>query len=262
MTTLIVTGASRGIGLCIAEYLLSAPQSHNVVVVARSAEPLQKLKEKYTKQVEVVNGDLADFSLAQKAVDAAVSTFGGLDGMVLNHGILGQVGKIEIGNTDEWRQAFDVNFFSLLAFCLHLLTKYSVQAKAALPPLRKSKGKIIFTSSGAAVSGYPGWGVYGATKAAMNHFALTLGAEEPDVTSISIRPGMVDTNMQRELREDHATNMTPEMHAKFTGVHADGKLLRVEQPSHVMAKLVLDAPKQLSGKFLSWNDTELSGFQE
>jgi len=86
------------------------------VVVARSAEPLQKLKEKYTKQVEVVNGDLADFSLAQKAVDAAVSTFGGLDGMVLNHGILGQVGKIEIGNTDEWRQAFDVNFFSLLAF--------------------------------------------------------------------------------------------------------------------------------------------------
>lgn len=235
------------------------------MVVARSAEPLQKLKEKYTKQVEVVNGDLADFSLAQKAVDAAVSTFGGLDGMVLNHGILGQVGKIEIGNTDEWRQAFDVNFFSLLAFvrytkyqgilqCLHLLTKYSVQAKAALPPLRKSKGKIIFTSSGAAVSGYPGWGVYGATKAAMNHFALTLGAEEPDVTSISIRPGMVDTNMQRELREDHATNMTPEMHAKFTGVHADGKLLRVEQPSHVMAKLVLDAPKQLSGKFLSYVD--------
>lgn len=88
----------------------------------------------------------------------------------------------------------------------------------------------------------------------MNHFALTLGAEEPDVTSISIRPGMVDTNMQRELREDHATNMTPEMHAKFTGVHADGKLLRVEQPSHVMAKLVLDAPKELSGKFLSYVD--------
>ncbi|KAJ5110626.1 hypothetical protein N7532_001161 [Penicillium argentinense] len=248
--TIIVTGASRGIGLCIAEYLLTAPQSHNVVVVARSLEPLQKLKEKYNKQVEVVNGDLADFSLAQKAVDTAIKSFGQLDGMVLNHGVLGQVGKIAIANTDEWRQGFDVNFFSLVAF-----------AQAALPALRQSKGKIIFTSSGASVKGYRGWGLYGASKAAMNHFALTLGAEEPDVTSISIRPGMVDTNMQREIREDHTTTMDAEFHAIFTGVHRDGKLLRVEQPSHVMAKLVLDAPKELSGKFLSWDDKEIEGFQ-
>jgi NAD(P)-dependent dehydrogenase (short-subunit alcohol dehydrogenase family) len=85
----------------------------------------------------------------------------------------------------------------------------------------------------------------------MNHLAISLAAEEPDVVSVSIRPGMVDTNMQRELREDHATSLDAEMHAKFTGVHKDGKLLRVEQPGHVMGKLVLDAPVGLSGKFLS-----------
>lgn len=98
------------------KYLLSAPQSHNVVVVARSVEPLQKLKEQYSKQVEVVNGDLADFSLAQKAVDAAIKSFGQLDGLVLNHGILGQVGKIADAEPEQWRQAFDVNFISLVAF--------------------------------------------------------------------------------------------------------------------------------------------------
>lgn len=86
----------------------------------------------------------------------------------------------------------------------------------------------------------------------MNNFAMTLGAEEPDVTSVSVRPGMVDTEMQRELREDHATTLDAEMHSKFTTVHKDGKLLKPEQPGHVMAKLVLDAPKELSGRFLSY----------
>lgn len=126
------------------------------------------------------------------------------------------------------------------------------QTKAALPALRESKGKIIFTSSGAAITGYPGWGLYGATKAAMNHFAMSLGSEEPDVTSVSIRPGMVDTEMQRELREDHATNLDAEMHAKFAGAHKNGKLVKPEQPGHVMAKLALEAPKDLSGRFLSY----------
>lgn len=86
----------------------------------------------------------------------------------------------------------------------------------------------------------------------MNNFAMSLGAEEPDVTSVSIRPGMVDTEMQRALREDHGTALDAEMHSKFTGVHKNGKLLKPEQPGHVMAKLVLDAPKEISGRFYSY----------
>lgn len=248
--TLIVTGASRGIGLAIAKYLLDAPQSHNVVVVARSVEPLQKLKQQYDKQVEVVNGDLGDFSLAPKVVDTAIKAFGKLDGMVLNHGILGQVGKIAEADLQQWKQGLDVNYLSFVAF-----------VQAGLPALRQTNGKIIFTSSGAAASSYRGWGLYGGSKAAINHLALSLGDEEPDVTTVSIRPGMVDTEMQRELREDHATTLEPQVHSKFTTVHKDGKLLKPEQPGHVMAKLVLDAPNSLTGKFLSWNDKELAGFQ-
>ncbi|KAL3433342.1 hypothetical protein BDV09DRAFT_172016 [Aspergillus tetrazonus] len=248
--TIIVTGASRGIGLAITKYLLSAPQSHNVVVIARSVEPLQALKNEYKDQVAILNGDISDFSLATRAVELALKSFGRIDGLVLNHGILGQVGKIAAANIEEWKKGYDVNFFSLVSF-----------VQAALPKLRESKGKIVFTSSGAAVSAYRGWGLYGSTKAAMNHLALSLGEEEPDVTSISIRPGMVDTEMQRELREDHATTLEPQVHSKFTTVHKEGKLLKPEQPGYVMAKLVLDAPKELSGKFLSWNDQQLAAFQ-
>lgn len=101
------------------------------------------------------------------------------------------------------------------------------------------------------MSAYKGWGLYGATKAAMNHLALTMGEEEPDVTTVSIRPGMVDTEMQRELREDHTTSLEPQVHAKFTAVHRDGKLLKPEQPGHVIAQLAIDAPSSINGMFLT-----------
>ena len=122
----------------------------------------------------------------------------------------------------------------------------------ALPALRKTNGRVIFTSSGAAINAYTGWGAYGATKAALNHLALTLGAEEPDVTTISIRPGVVDTEMQRDIREVHSLSMQEKDVARFHQLHRDGSLLRPEQPGHVIAKLALDGPKELSGKFLRY----------
>jgi len=95
----------------------------------------------------------------------------------------------------------------------------------------------------------------------MNHLASTLSVEEPDVTSISIRPGIVDTDMQKEIREVHLDNLDPESQEKFINAHKTGKLLKPEQPGHVIAKLVLDAPHLLNGRFLLWNDKELEAFQ-
>src|SRR5690348_9444433 len=113
--TIIVTGASRGesrslvgraplalsasmligeyddplgVGWSVAQYLLAAPQSNNLVVLARSQGPLQQLKEQYPGQVEVLSGDLANLALGQEAVSLALKAFGRLDGMVINHGIL------------------------------------------------------------------------------------------------------------------------------------------------------------------------------
>jgi NAD(P)-dependent dehydrogenase (short-subunit alcohol dehydrogenase family) len=99
----------------------------------------------------------------------------------------------------------------------------------------------------------------------LNHVALTLGAEEPDVTTISIRPGVVDTEMQREIREVHHEQMSDKDRTKFAGLKIEGGLLRPEQPGHVIAKLAAaeaDTVKEFSGKFLSWNDQSLSMFQE
>ena len=124
------------------------------------------------------------------------------------------------------------------------------QIRQALPHLRASRGRIIFVSSGAAVSAYSGWGAYGASKAAVNHLAMTLAVEEPDVVSVVVRPGIVDTEMQRALREDHFTRLAPKDQEKFSGLKKDGKLLQPEQPGNVIARLALEAGKDLTGKFL------------
>lgn len=70
------------------------------------------------------------------------------------------------------------------------------------------------------------------------------------MTCIAIRPGVVDTEMQREIREVHGPRMQEQDVARFHKLHEEGGLLRPEQPGHVIAKLAVDGPKELSGRFL------------
>lgn len=247
--TIILTGASRGIGLAIAHHLLQ--RSHQVVAIARSEAPLRELEKQYPKQVAVLTGDLSDFQLGDKAVDLARQRFSRLDGVIVNHGVLDPVKRLADCTAEEWKAAYDINFFSAVAI-----------AKAALSLLRESKGTILFTSSGAASNAYPTWGAYGSSKAALNHLAMTIANEEKDITSIAVRPGVVDTEMQKDIREKHSTSMDATDAAKFKELKQTGGLLRPEQPGHVIAKLVLEAPKSLSGKFLTWNADELAAYQD
>lgn len=68
--------------------------------------------------------------------------------------------------------------------------------------------------------------------------------------------------MQRDIREKHNKEMDETDAARFAELKASGGLLKPEQPGHVMARMVLEAPRELSGKFLSWNAEELKAFQE
>lgn len=127
-----------------------------------------------------------------------------------------------------------------------------MQIQSGLPLLRSAKGRIVFTSSGAAVTAYTSWGAYGATKAAVNHLAMTLKNEEPEVTSVSIRPGVVDTAMQDDIRNKYLGNMDEKDQQKFVSAKKDGKLLPAEKPGHVIAELAVRATKELSGQFLRY----------
>jgi NAD(P)-dependent dehydrogenase (short-subunit alcohol dehydrogenase family) len=112
---IIVTGASRGIGLAICEHLLQTP-STKLVILSRGRAVLEDIQSKAGGgRVEVLAGDLADLTLGQKAVDLAISKFGRVDGIILNHGAVEPVAKIVNADMEEWRSAFDLNVFSCVA---------------------------------------------------------------------------------------------------------------------------------------------------
>ncbi len=76
-----------------------------------------------------------------------------------------------------------------------------------------------------------------------------MAIEEPDITTIAIRPGVVDTEMQAEVR-GHKGVMEEKDAEKFRTLHEEGNLLKPEQPGNVMSRLALGAGRELSGKFL------------
>ncbi|KAK5991162.1 putative oxidoreductase [Cladobotryum mycophilum] len=243
----IVTGASKGIGAAVVQYLLG--QSHKVVLSARSQDLLEKVKQTHPSQVEFIAGDMASPDIAQKLTDLAVTSFGKIDGLVINHGVL-QPQKLDTATIEDIRHLYDINFFSYLAI-----------AKASLKELKKSKGSIVWVSSGAAVKAYVSWGAYSSSKAAINLISQGLAAEEPDITSIAIAPGRVDTEMQALIRSQGKESMDEAQYDSFVKAFEEGALLKPEQPGHVMAKFVSDPQHDLSGKFLSWNSPELAAYQ-
>ncbi|CCF46522.1 short-chain dehydrogenase [Colletotrichum higginsianum] len=246
---IIVTGASRGIGLAIAQHLLK--ESHKVVLAARSKDQLETLKAAHPGQVEYVAGDLGDLKTIPKIAEAAVKTFGKIDGIVINHGVLEPVTRLADSSIDEWKKAYDINVFSGLAL-----------VQASLQELRKSQGCVLWVSSGAATGAYAAWGAYGTSKAAMNHLSAHLAVEEPDITSIAISPGRVDTAMQKVIRDAGGGHMAEKDHSSFVSAFDKGELFKPEQPGNVMARFVVNPEHNLSGMFIKWQAGELSAYQD
>ncbi|KAF2019579.1 short-chain dehydrogenase [Aaosphaeria arxii CBS 175.79] len=250
----ILTGASRGIGLATAHAILSSP-NHKLVAVSRTRSALESLQSQYPSRVEILAGDISDLTLGARAVDLAVSRFGRLDAVIVNHGTLEPVRKVADISAEEWRASFDVNVFGGLAVI-----------QPAIPHLRTTNGTLILISSGAATSAYQAWGPYGASKAVLNHLAATLAVEEPSIATVSIQPGVVDTAMQDDIRGVHVAHMSEKDQQKFQGLKADGNLLRPEQPGGVVARFAVSddgaAKRELSGRFLRWIAEELKAYQE
>ncbi|KAI0183656.1 short-chain dehydrogenase [Xylaria flabelliformis] len=244
----IVTGASRGLGLAIAQALLR--ESHKVFLVARSEDELRKLKTEHGDAVDYTSADLSDLKVAPKVVASALKTFGKIDGLVVNHSTLSPIAKIFESDAEEWRRAFDINVFSAVAL-----------VKESIPEIRKSHGRVIFVSSGASSNAYIGWGAYGTSKAALDHLCAHLAVEEPSITAVTISPGKVDTAMQKQIREEGHTGMSPDVHASFVAEHENGRLLKPEQPGTVIAKLAIGATNTLTGKHFRWNAAQLADFQ-
>ncbi|KAJ3219614.1 hypothetical protein HDU67_000102 [Dinochytrium kinnereticum] len=249
-TVTIVTGASRGIGLAVCKNLLS--QGGHVMGVART--PVEKLPHiesllsQYPDKFEYLSADITVASSCDSLVTRTMERFRQLDSVVFNAGVLEPIEKISEVDVEDVRKLFEVNLFSIITL-----------SQKALPHLRKAEpGRIILVSSGAAVKAYPGWGAYCMSKCALNMLGGCLAVEEKDIITVSLRPGVVDTEMQTKIREPaHASSMTADAHANFVKLFDDKKLLSPDVPGSIISRLALNAPKDLNGIFLSWDDERL-----
>ena len=157
----LVTGASSGIGAATARSL--AARGARLAAAGRNELALADLRA--DTGAATVPGDLVEPATARRTVEAAVSALGGLDLLVSNAGA-GWCGAFENMPAAEIDRLLDLNLRS----CAHLV-------HAALPHLRRSRGRVVLVGSIAGVVGVPGEAWYSATKAGLAGFADALRAE-------------------------------------------------------------------------------------
>jgi NAD(P)-dependent dehydrogenase (short-subunit alcohol dehydrogenase family) len=242
--TVIITGASRGLGAAVAQ--ISAQMGCNVVLNARSVGDLKQVADRIQAEggsVLIAPGDVSLVENCEDIVAKTVKQFGSVEVLINNAGIIEPIAPIAEGSPESWWHNLAVNVLAPV-----MLTQ------AALPHLRESSGRVINISSGAAVSVIPGWGAYCVSKAALNHFTRILAEEEPAITTIAFRPGVVDTAMQAVIREQGSEGMTEDSHARFVDLHEEGALLPPELPGRALAAVALHAPHPWSGQFIQWDE--------
>ncbi len=183
MTVWFITGASRGFGLEITREALSRGDS--VVATARDPRAVLDAIPDADDRLLAVALDVSDPAQISAAVDAAIARFGRIDALINNAG-RGLVGSVEETSDAEARAVFDVNVFGLLAI-----------TRAVLPHMRAQRsGLVVNLSSVGGFVSWPGWGVYSATKFAVEALseAMTHELAPLGIRSVAIEPGPFRTN--------------------------------------------------------------------
>ncbi|MES2596150.1 MAG: SDR family NAD(P)-dependent oxidoreductase [Verrucomicrobiota bacterium] len=162
--TWLITGCSSGFGHAIAEKALMA--GDEVIITTRRREDMEMLEHVGAGRCHGRLLDITDADQVKEVIAEAATITGRLDVLVNNAGY-GLVGAVEECSEEQVRRNFETNFFGTLNVI-----------RASLPVLRTQKaGHIINISAAAAIANYPGFGIYGAAKAALEALSESLRAE-------------------------------------------------------------------------------------
>ena len=217
--TTIITGATRGLGYAMAQQL--AASGGRVITLGRRSVPelLAKAKASGTDWNELIV-ELSDRAETERAGQAVMALLDGVQqaSIILNAGTVNPIAPAD-HQTDigQIGLAFDINIVApiYLTGCFLKATQTAVDRR------------IMMISSGAARNASHSWGVYCATKAAMDRFAEAVKIEAHANTRVcSMAPGVIDTPMQETIRGT-ATELFPNRQ-KFEDMHRNGVLVAPE----------------------------------
>jgi NAD(P)-dependent dehydrogenase (short-subunit alcohol dehydrogenase family) len=189
--TFIISGASRGIGEALALELARA--GAKLVIGARNPKALDSVCERVRSlgvPCASVVGSIADSAVAEAMVREALQ-LGNFVGFIHNAGVL-NAGPLAY-------ELIEVQYDEIMES--NVKGGYQL-ARFAYPHLIKQPGGVaVFLGSGVAEHNIPGMGIYAIAKATEEHLARQLAIEAPEVTCFTFRPGIVETEMQGQLRE-------------------------------------------------------------
>ena len=183
--TAIVTGGSRGLGRALASELVR--RGWCVIIDGRDREEVVGTAAEIG--AVAVTGDVTDRAHRRDLVAVALRRTGRLDLLVNNAGTLGATPLPALADypLDELRSTLETNVVAAIAL-----------TQEALPALRQTLGALMNVTSDAAQEAYPGWGGYGASKAALEQASRILAEEEPTVTVWWVDPGDMRTRMHQD----------------------------------------------------------------
>ena len=210
--TAIVTGASRGIGLGIAERLVA--EGARVVLTARKKDALDEaVAHLGGPQVALgVTGKADDADHQEETTRAAVETFGSLDLLVNNAGINPSYGPMVELDLGAARKTFEVNCLATLAWVQHAHRAW----------MKEHGGAVVNVSSLSSVRPAPGIGFYGATKAMINSITELLAVElGPDIRVNGVAPAVVKTKFASALYEGREGEVSRDYPLKRLGLPED-----------------------------------------
>lgn len=188
--TVIITGASRGIGQAAAHVFAQA--GANVALLARGIDEIAQTAGEIGATALAIPCDISRRSEVEAAVAATARTFGGVDVLIGNAGMIAPIGHLGDADADAWSHAIDVNLKGVF---------YGMNA--VLPGMiAQGHGTILTVSSGAAHSPIEGWSAYCSAKAGAHMLVRTADLEHraKGLRIMGLSPGTVATQMQRDIK--------------------------------------------------------------
>lgn len=243
----IITGASRGLGAATARWL--AKKSCRLVLNARNAELLEQIRQECQKigsEAIGVAGDVGDLEVCQRIVSAATDKWGRLDAVINNAALIDPIGIYTQVDMQAWSRAMQINLVAPLYL-----------ARLAAPWLMQNKGKVVNVSTGAAVHPLAAWSAYCASKAGLHHLTRCMAIEESRIIAVSLRPGVIDTAMQDQIRQDGPGHMPPDMLQYFQQLKETNRLEPPEVPAKSLAWLALYCPPEWNGEMIEYTDARV-----
>jgi NAD(P)-dependent dehydrogenase (short-subunit alcohol dehydrogenase family)/peroxiredoxin len=210
----LITGISSGLGKALSQSVMDSGDF--VIGTFRSTEQVEAFNVKYAQQGFAVKLDLRDEKGINETLESLIEKFGRIDVLVNNAGV-GFVGAIEESSLAEVRSVFEANFFGTLKL-----------SQAVLPHMRKrKKGRIVQISSHGGIKAFAGFGIYNASKFALEGFSEALAQEVgPLGIKVSlVEPGPFRTNFAGDKLGVAALNLADytetaaTFKAKLKGVH-------------------------------------------